>query len=245
MGKFARFFNRCIAESPRANLHLARWKLKYLFEKLRGNEISGNLPARWAWTKFNRTAVILALIQKIRPERYLEIGCEFNTNFSAIPILHKVGVDPQRGGTHRMTSDAFFASNQESFELIFIDGLHEADQLARDVRNALKCLSPKGAIVLHDMLPTRWRVQHVPRISSEWTGDCWKVAFELAQEADLDFRIITWDHGVGVITWGNRYPKQSFRDFDRTTAEFNFFIENYKKLNLIGFDEFLEELAAE
>lgn len=29
-----------------------------------------------------------------------------------------------RGGTHRMTSDAFFATNEEQFDLVFIDGLH-------------------------------------------------------------------------------------------------------------------------
>lgn len=36
-----------------------------------------------------------------------------------------VGVDPLLGGTHRMTSDAFFAANTEHFDLIFIDGLHQ------------------------------------------------------------------------------------------------------------------------
>ena len=36
-----------------------------------------------------------------------------------------VGVDPLLGGTHRMTSDAFFAANADAFDLIFIDGLHQ------------------------------------------------------------------------------------------------------------------------
>ena len=45
-----------------------------------------------------------------------------------------------------MTSDAFFATNKESFDFIFIDGLHEANQVFRDAMNSLEWLNPGKAI---------------------------------------------------------------------------------------------------
>jgi hypothetical protein len=32
-----------------------------------------------------------------------------------------VGVDPEQGGSARMTSDEFFAENTDKFDLVFID----------------------------------------------------------------------------------------------------------------------------
>ena len=55
---------------------------------------------------------------------YLEIGCADNDLFDAVMAGRKVGVDPLRGGTHRLTSDAFFAGyDGEPFDVVFIDGL--------------------------------------------------------------------------------------------------------------------------
>ncbi|MBP0574550.1 class I SAM-dependent methyltransferase, partial [Mycobacterium tuberculosis] len=89
----------------------------------------------------------------------------------------------------RMTSDAFFATNTENFDVVFIDGLHEYAQVRRDVVHALGCLAAGGWIALHDMLPRGWREQHVPRLSRSWNGDCWKIAVELSHSPDVEFRI--------------------------------------------------------
>eukprot|EP01034_Spumella_vulgaris_P033322 gene33322-41120_t len=76
--------------------------------------------------------------------KYLEIGTESDYLFSPAStwFAHAVGVDPNKGGTLRMTSDAFFDQNNEYFDLIFIDGLHEAHQVYRDIQNSLKWLAP-------------------------------------------------------------------------------------------------------
>ncbi|MES1945689.1 hypothetical protein C84B14_00030 [Salinisphaera sp. C84B14] len=135
-----------------------------------------------------------------RPEvRYLEIGCDDDVLFFSVCAEYKTGVDPARGGTHRMTSDEFFAQNEDSFDVVFIDGLHEYAQVRADAINALAVLSEGGYIAFHDLLPSDWKQQHVPRLQASWTGDCWKAAVELAHAEGVDFRIIRIDQGVGVM----------------------------------------------
>ncbi len=68
--------------------------------------------------------------------RYLEIGCDEDATFGRIAsgAYRALCVDPKSGGTHRMTSDDFFASVPESrgpFDVVFVDGLHEAQQVPR------------------------------------------------------------------------------------------------------------------
>ena len=52
--------------------------------------------------------IIQSIITQQKYNNYLEIGCDRNENFSKINIQNKVGVDPLRGGTLRMTSNDFF-----------------------------------------------------------------------------------------------------------------------------------------
>jgi predicted O-methyltransferase YrrM len=134
---------------------------------------------------------------------YLEIGCYDNSCFDSIPILKKIGVDPVIGGTHRMTSDDFFALNQNyTFDIIFIDGLHEYPQVRRDVLNSLKCLKKGGFLIIHDMIPADFAMENIPRLQPIWTGDVWKVGFELAKTEGINFFTILADHGIGVVQKG-------------------------------------------
>ena len=60
-----------------------------------------------------------------------------------------------------MTSNRFFSQlDQEKilyknirFDVIFIEGLHLAEQVDRDISNALRYLKDDGFIVLHDCNP--------------------------------------------------------------------------------------------
>jgi hypothetical protein len=158
------------------------------------------LDVNWLVTNFNRIAVVNLLMARNPDGNYLEIGCAGNELFDSVIAKHKTGVDPERGGNVRLTSDEFFRSDDGMrYDVIFIDGLHHYEQARRDVINALSRLGKGGWIALHDMYPRDWLEEHIPRISNIWTGDVWKVAFELAQSPDVDFRIIKIDYGVGVL----------------------------------------------
>lgn len=54
---------------------------------------------------------------------------------------------------HRSDSVAWLAADRGSYDLIFLDGLHEAQQLYRELPLALRRLNPDGLILLHDVFP--------------------------------------------------------------------------------------------
>ena len=100
----------------------------------------------WNWKdiRYNRIALVNLLCASKLGGNYLEIGCQGNICFDAVPMMNKIGVDPQSGGTHREYSDDFFVSNTTYFDVIFIDGLHVYDQVRRDVVNSINFLKPGG-----------------------------------------------------------------------------------------------------
>jgi len=141
---------------------------------------------------------------------YLEVGVGRGRNFNKISIPDKCGVDPNCDTTFRMTSDDFFKSNRRVFDAIFIDGLHHAVQVLRDISNSLSVLNPGGAIVIHDCNPQTEEQQVVPQASKIWTGDVWKAWVILrATRSDLNMAAIDMCRlrcGCGVIQMGHQEP---------------------------------------
>jgi 2-polyprenyl-3-methyl-5-hydroxy-6-metoxy-1,4-benzoquinol methylase len=186
----------------------------------------------------NRSEIINRLIKKVNGKRYLEIGIFEGHNFNSIICEYKVGIDPDKSAkcTHNITSDEFFEINKEKFDVIFIDGLHHADQVEKDILNALSCLSENGYIVCHDMNPTTEIMQLVPRQSGEWTGDCWKAWVKLRQtRSDLYMYVIDTDYGCGIIKQGTQEllinnQKLNYANFEQNKQNW---------LNLISINNFI------
>ena len=149
--------------------------------------------------KSSRFDIINKIIKKKKFESYLEIGCQSDINFSKIIIKNKIGVDPQSGGTHRMTSDDFFKQNKITFDLIFIDGLHVYEQVLKDIENSLKVLNDNGVILVHDCLPAKIWHQTIPQTHSSWNGDVWKSIVKSRTRIDIDTYTIEADQGLGLI----------------------------------------------
>ena len=149
--------------------------------------------------KSSRFDIINKIIKKKKFESYLEIGCQSDVNFSKIIIKNKIGVDPQSGGTHRMTSDDFFKQNKSTFDLIFIDGLHVYEQVLKDIENSLKVLNDNGIILIHDCLPAKIWHQTIPQTHSSWNGDVWKSIVKSRTRIDIDTYTIEADQGLGLI----------------------------------------------
>ena len=151
----------------------------------------------------DRIKLINYLISRYGFKNYLEIGCEYNICFNSVQCENKTGVDPERGGTHRMTSDHFFKVNNREmkFDIIFIDGLHHSNQVVRDISNSLECLIPGGIIALHDCNPTTPELAAVPRPTPHtwWNGDVWKAIVFYRQIMSLDIVVGDFDFGCGII----------------------------------------------
>ncbi|HTD94616.1 MAG TPA: class I SAM-dependent methyltransferase [Chitinophagaceae bacterium] len=139
---------------------------------------------------------------------YLEIGT-FNRshNFDKInaEIKECVDPDPVANATYQCTSDYFFETinnldaedgGGQTFDLIFVDGLHHAEQVEKDIKNAYAALTPRGMIVVHDSNPPTEQTTCVPRGSQrEWCGDVYKAISRIVSpKLTLDF-----DYGCCVI----------------------------------------------
>ena len=183
-----------------------------------------------SWT--HRRTIINDLIFRIGATDYLEIGCGDSRHYSSISCAHKESVDPAEGAysralpTHRMTSDQYFATHTKRFDLVFIDGLHHADQVERDLLNALKALKPGGVIVCHDLNPTSEQMQVVPRIQKEWTGDGWKAWVRLRRRRpDLAMVVVEADYGVGIIV-PECGPSKAMEPIGESSLCWTGFVEN-------------------
>jgi hypothetical protein len=191
--------------------------------------------------KPKRYELVNKVIEKIGAKNYLEIGCFKDECFKEIVCENKVGVDPMSGGTLRMTSDEFFAQNNEKFDCIFIDGLHEYNQVNQDILNALDCLNDGGVIMLHDCLPTSYWQQTMPPTIIKWNGDVWKSIVRARTYAELDTVVCLIDEGVGVMVKRSNSDILKLKKEDFADLKFSDFVENYESwLRTIEFDEVLE-----
>jgi len=128
---------------------------------------------------------------------YLEIGVEYGECFNNVHFLDKTGVDPDPkfkpgiGQLFTLTSDQFFNSErQRIYDVIFIDGMHQAEYILKDINNSIRCLADDGLIFIDDILPFNYNEQlKIPikhyyengilKYAENWTGDVWKVIYYL------------------------------------------------------------------
>jgi hypothetical protein len=198
-------------------------------------------------SKFQRFDIINHLIEKNGFLNYLEIGVFHGENIRMVKAAHKDGVDPGHEGviapevTYPMTSDAFFNIIKDhpeiKYDVIFIDGLHHANQVDTDIENALKHLVPNGYIVLHDCNPISFDAQKIPRETVVWNGDVWKSIVKLRlTKPDLSVRVVDTDFGVGIVNLAQMGTYDKSTDID-----WNYFDKNREEiLNLITVEQFKE-----
>lgn len=147
----------------------------------------------------NRTNLINYIIKKQGYKSYLEIGIGTGRHLESVACKFKEGVDPEVDHplVAKMTSDEFFDPPKISqYDVIFIDGLHHADQVRRDIENSWRVLKDGGCLVIHDTNPDREEITHVPRDSKEWTGDVYKAIHQIDGPPKFTLKD---DHGVTVI----------------------------------------------
>ncbi|RMH81579.1 MAG: hypothetical protein D6683_04105 [Actinomyces sp.] len=151
------------------------------------------------------------LDQVIRPRTYIEVGVDRGWSLAASTADVRVGIDPDphpdlptvttdtpdideiidRGPgsawlVRRRSDDAAGALHdllkRRRAQFAFVDGLHLADQVIRDIA-MLRTFTGRDAIfALHDVIPIQGGMSRLPprRRDQAWTGDVWRVVPTLA-----------------------------------------------------------------
>ncbi len=171
-----------------------------------------------------RTKLINDLIEKNGYKSYLEIGTGGGINFKEVDCEHKIGVDPNNPATFQQTSDDFFATNQETFDIIFVDGLHIAKQVEKDMANSLKILKKGGVIVVHDCLPEIEERQQPVRITKNWQGDVWKAVVSMARK-HRKMKLLEIETGI-VLLW----PGKKTYVIPEGELTWDWFVKNFKSM---------------
>jgi hypothetical protein len=205
-----------------------------------------------------RTDIINYLVEKFSFKKYLEIGVRNpDDNFNKINCENKFSVDPgleyeMNPVDFKMTSDEFFKRlrngeldipKETKFDLIFIDGLHLADQVDLDIKNSIEYISDNGFIVLHDCNPPsefHARESYYFKKSPAdiyWNGTTWKAFCKHRSNSELSSICIDTDWGIGIFS-----KKDIFNRLDKNiNPYFEFYIFNNRRkemLNLVSFSEF-------
>ena len=150
----------------------------------------------------NRTNEIKRIIKENGYTSYLEIGLGNGSNFKEIDIETKIGIDPAVSGKDIGTieSDTFFEHCQDTFDLIFIDGLHHADQVERDIINSWNVLNKGG----------------------QWTGDVWRSWYGLKNTyPKLRVDYIDERVGIAIIHKSRHKIEAGFTDFETAYQIYN------------------------
>lgn len=226
----------------------------------------------------NRWDIINHFIKKYRYISYLEIGYYKGWSFDHIECEEKTAVDPNPSRTHwqeeapkdvavfhdntpymiwKMSSDDFFQyeAGNYKWDIIFIDGLHEAGQVYKDIQNSLKHLTDDGVIILHDCNPPKY--EHTTTgIDGCWTGDTYKAILEIQSKGYTKFVYYTididWGCGIlkpfaeikaedGLISTTAVIMDLRDLDWQKAKTDWSYFDQNRKELlNLISVEEFLK-----
>jgi hypothetical protein len=201
-------------------------------------------------------------------ETYLEIGVASGSSFIPIKARQKWGVDPGYTLTRRrrskyaafrflgitierlfrVTSDDFFLENEalvasRGIDVCLVDGLHTYEQSLKDVLNALKYLTPKGVILVHDCNPSTELMARpasaieelihlgIPDWDGAWSGDVWKTIVHLrALRNDVDAFVLDCDTGIGIVTRRCRKVALPYSEVDINAMDYSYLSNNRQAL---------------
>lgn len=191
-----------------------------------------------------RWDIINHLTKKNNYTSYLEIGYYKGWSFDRVECQGKTAVDPNPCKTpyqeaasegeqiivdvnpsyviFKTTSDRFFANITDSskWDIIFIDGLHESQQVSKDIVNALKHLNPGGTIVMHDCNPSSEVMSTTGTAGGEWTGDVFKSFISFRSNGMRESYVVDTDYGVGIIKDNPPYPSMKRASTDEVIDNF-------------------------
>ena len=213
--------------------------------------------------KPSRTEIINFLLSTFgRSTTYLEIGVRNpEDNYNHVQSIVKYSVDPgvefeNNPVDFPYTSDTFFKKLEDheilpektKFDVIFLDGLHTAEQVNRDIINSFKHLSENGFIVLHDCNPpSEWHARedysyYFTPAEYYWSGTVWKAFLKWRGRSEIQSCCVDSDWGVGILSKNHQLGAaiNNFNEF----FEFEVLAKNRKELlNLVSFSQLKSSLG--
>lgn len=221
----------------------------------------------------HRPKVVRKLLSLYEAPRYLEVGVCRGATFDKVHAPRKVAVDPEfrfdheqaerdHPGTeyYQVTSDDYFGrviAEDETFDVIFLDGLHTFEQTLRDFNNALLHLQPHGVILIDDVspptypasLPDRdnfYRVREwLGSTGNAWMGDVFKLVYFIETfHQGLSFRTISNNHGQAVVWRERRASVRQRTVADIGALSFEQFVLQQDALRPARFGQVMRELRA-
>jgi hypothetical protein len=205
---------------------------------------------------------------------YLEIGVRRGVTFRDVRAGRKVAVDPEllldigearaanpNSTFHPVTSDAFFRehSQDERFDVIFLDGLHTFEQTLRDLLNATEVLKERGIVIIDDVIPSSYAAS-LPSIAdaavvkatlgdldAAWMGDVYKLVWFIAEFMPAyTFRCVQENHGE-LVMWRSARELHGRRHTLAEIASLDFcqVIANKDIFNSAPMADIVQEIAAE
>lgn len=154
------------------------------------------------------TPVIEFLAHLPQIKTYLELGVRCGRTIKRVASLvdKAVGVDlsynalsidiEENMTLHETATDNFFASNNDKYDLIFIDASHHYEQVKMDLFNSIQILNEGGLIALHDVNPLSSDL-----IDPRYCSDSYKIT-KYIYEHYTDYQFIVLNHdqaGVGIL----------------------------------------------
>lgn len=203
------------------------------------NPLPSLTPAR----PVSRNGVVQGVLDLYEDPAYLEIGVNKGMTFKAVSAAKKVGVDPKfvfdfkayaqqftNCSFHETTSDDYFgriAGLDSKFHVIYLDGLHTAEQTVRDLLNAIFFLRQDGVIVIDDVfpcsyaasLPNRQETRTVRKATGDtlgaWMGDVYRLVFFVETFCQqFSYCTVNNNHGQLILWRGPRptVPDRTLED---------------------------------
>ncbi len=129
-----------------------------------------------------------------RAERIVYRMPEGSQMWDGFPVTYSTAADDITGIVDRMIDRA------QRFDLIFVDAHHTYECSLRDIRAALRLLSPGGVIMLHDCNPLNPAVASSEYREGSWMGVTYQAYLDVCLENPaFDYFTIDADFGCGVI----------------------------------------------
>ena len=213
-------------------------------------------------TGTNYIQALKAIHQRIKPERYIEIGVCKGVSFQLADAESiAIGIDPEpqldltslpkKHCVIAQTSDDYFNANRikddlqgKYFDLAFLDGMHLFEFALRDFINLEKYAAVNSVICIHDLYPLSAATATRERNTAFWSGDVWKLGLCLQEyRPDLNFSLLPCPPtGLAVVTNLDASSNVLIEHYDEILEKyldlsFDILIENKaKKLSLAGMD---------